>query len=85
MPHRSTDGPRDSPTKWSKSDKDKYHVISLICGIENMTHRNLAMNQKQTHRCGEQACSCQGSGEGMGWEFGISRCDLVVRSYCIPR
>ena len=27
------DGPRDDPTKWSKPDKDKYHMISLICGI----------------------------------------------------
>ena len=27
------DGPRDYHTKWSKSDKDKYHMISLICGI----------------------------------------------------
>ena len=27
------DGPRDCHTKWNKSDKDKYHMISLICGI----------------------------------------------------
>ena len=27
------DGPRDDHTKWSKSDKDKYHMILLICGI----------------------------------------------------
>ena len=27
------DGPRDYHTQWSKSDKDKYHVISLIYGI----------------------------------------------------
>ena len=26
-------GSRDYHTKWSKSDKDKYHVISLICRI----------------------------------------------------
>ena len=26
------DGPRDCHTEWSKSDKDKYHMISLICG-----------------------------------------------------
>ena len=24
---------RDSHTKWSKSEKDKYHMISLICRI----------------------------------------------------
>ena len=27
------DGPRDYYNKWSKSDKDKYHTTSLICGI----------------------------------------------------
>ena len=27
------DGPRDYRTEWSKSDKDKYHIIPLICGI----------------------------------------------------
>ena len=27
------DGPRDYDTKCSKSGKDKYHMISLICGI----------------------------------------------------
>ena len=26
-------GPRDYHTKWSKSEKDKYHMISLTCGI----------------------------------------------------
>ena len=23
--------PRDYPTKWSKSVRDKYHMVSLIC------------------------------------------------------
>ena len=27
------DGSRDYHTKWSKSEKDKYHMISLIFGI----------------------------------------------------
>ena len=27
------DGPRDYDTKWSKSDKDKYHMTSHIYGI----------------------------------------------------
>ena len=27
------DGPRDYHTKWSKSEKDKYYMISVICGI----------------------------------------------------
>ena len=33
------DGPRDDHTKWSKSEKDKYQMISLICGIcKNVTN-----------------------------------------------
>ena len=32
----------------SQTDKDKYHMISLILGIQNMTQMNLSM--KQTHR-----------------------------------
>ena len=27
------DGPRDYHTKWSRPDKDKDRMISLICGI----------------------------------------------------
>ena len=27
------DGPRDCHIEWSKSDKDKYRKISLVCGI----------------------------------------------------
>ena len=27
------DGPKDYHTKWSKTEKDKYYMISLICGI----------------------------------------------------
>ena len=40
---------------------------------------NLAIKQKQNHIHGEQACGCQGEGggEGLEWEFGISRCKLL--------
>ena len=31
--YSNTDGPGDYHAKWSKSDKDEYHTISLICGI----------------------------------------------------
>ena len=27
-------GPRDDYTKWSHKEKDKYHMISLTCGIQ---------------------------------------------------
>ena len=34
----------------SQTEKDKYPMISLICGIENMIQMNLFTKQKQTHR-----------------------------------
>ena len=37
-------------TKWNKSDKDKYHMKSLICGIQKMIQMNLFTKQKQTQR-----------------------------------
>ena len=48
----------------SQKKKDKYHMISLTCGIENMTQMNICMKQKQTH--GEQTCGCLGWGVGEG-------------------
>ena len=27
-------GPRDCHTEWSKSEKETYHILSLICGLK---------------------------------------------------
>ena len=43
------DGPRDYHTKL-KSEKDKYQMTSLICGIQKIIPVNLHTKQKQTHR-----------------------------------
>ena len=62
----------------SQKEKDKYHMISLMCGIYNMTQMNLSTKQKQTHRHREQTCGCQvGVERGMDWEFGVKRCKLL--------
>ena len=47
----------------SQKEKDKYHVISLTCGIQNMTQMNQSTKQKQTHRHREETCACQRGGE----------------------
>ena len=62
--------------------KKKYHMVSLICEIQNTTQMNITTKWKQTHRPREHTCSCQGRvlGEGWGgkdWEFRISRCKLL--------
>ena len=51
----------------SQREKDKYHMISLICGIENMAQMNLSTKQKQTQRHREKTCGCQGGGR-KGWD-----------------
>ena len=54
-------------SKVRQKEKDKYHMISLTCGIESMTQMNLFTKQKQTHRCREQTFGCQGGWGGEGW------------------
>ena len=48
----------------SQKEKDKHHMISLICRITSMTQMNLSMKQKQNHGQREQTDGCQGGG---GW------------------
>ena len=56
------DGTRDSHTKRSQKEKDRYHMILLICGIKNMAQINLFTKCKQIHRHREQTSGCQGGG-----------------------
>ena len=74
-------GPRDIKlNEVSQKEKDKYYMTSLICGILNMTQMNLSTEQKQTHRCREQTCGCQGQGgeEKMDWEFGDQQKKTII-------
>ena len=45
-------------SKVSQKEKDKYHMISLTCGIKNKTQMNVSMKQTQTHKYREQTCGC---------------------------
>ena len=54
----------DGPRNCSKSEKDKYHMISRINGIQNITQMNISTKHKQTQGHGDQTCGCQG---GRGW------------------
>ena len=54
----------------SQKEKDKYHMISLICGIQNVTQMNLSTKQRQTHRHREQTCGCRVGRDG-GVELGV--------------
>ena len=58
--------------------KNKYHTISLICGIQNMAQVNLSTKQKPTHKRRDQPCGFQGADLGrMEGEAGVSRCKLL--------
>ena len=51
-------------------------MISLICGIENMTQMILSKKQKQTHRHRKQTSVCQGGREvGEGWSGSLGLTD----------
>ena len=52
------DEPRDNHTK-SEKEKDKCHVISLICGILKNNTNELIYKQKQTHRHRKQTFGYQ--------------------------
>ena len=47
---RNMVAPGDYHTKWSQKGKDKYHMISLICGIKNIAKMKLSTKQNQIYR-----------------------------------
>ena len=49
----------------SQTEKDKYHMILLICGIKKKNDTmNLFTKQKETHRLRERTYHYQRGGEG---------------------
>ena len=50
-------------SKVSHEGKDKCHMVSLVCGIQNMTQMSLPRKQKETHKHREETCGCQGGGQ----------------------
>ena len=66
------DGLGDYHAKLSKSDKDNYHMILLICGIKKWYKWTYLQNRK-THKHRKQTYGQQGGKVrgGINWEFGI--------------
>ena len=54
----------------NQKKKDKYHMITLLCGISNMAQRNPSTEQKQTHRL--VVVKGKGGGSGIDGEFGFA-------------
>ena len=57
------DGHGGHYAKWNKADKDKYCMISLICGIKKIQQTSDYNKKKQAHRHREQT-SREGMEEG---------------------
>ena len=67
------------PFATSQTEKDKYHTISLTCGIGSMTQANVSTKQKDSGR--EWKCGCHVGGglrEGRAGSLG-----LADAQYCI--
>ena len=66
----------------SKSEKDKYHMISFTCGISNMTQRNQPTKQKQTQRGENRLVTAKGEreGDGMNRECGDGRYEPLTEN-----
>ena len=56
----NVDGPWKDHAKWEKSDKHRYFVMSLTCGIKKKTHRK----RYQTRGEWRQGVGAEGTGEG---------------------
>ena len=41
------DGTRGYYVKWNKSEKDKYHMISLTCGIQETKKMNIGEGKEK--------------------------------------
>ena len=56
-------------SKISQAEKDKHHVISLICGI--LKTKQMNKQKRKTHRYRKQYSDCQrGRGLMGGWSRG---------------
>ena len=67
------------PSEFSQKGKDKYHMISLICGIENMTQMNLFMKRNRITEIENRLVAAKGEGAGRG--SGSGRLGLADVSY----
>ena len=66
------DGPRDYHNKWSKSDKDKYHMISLTCGIlKNNKQMDLLKNKNRHTDIENKFIATKMDSRGEGGKLGV--------------
>ena len=65
----------------SQTQKDKYHMISLACGVlKNMIQMNL-QNRNRPTNLEKELMFTRGRVGGIDWEFGIDICTLLYLKY----
>ena len=73
------DGPRDSHTEWSKSDRERYHLVSLICGIFKKGYKwTYLQNWNRVTDVENKLMVTLGKGGGgINWKIGIDTYTLL--------
>ena len=69
-------------SEMSQKDKDRYHMISLITGIEYPAQMNLSTEKKimdSENRI--VAARRREGGSGRDWKFGVNRCKLLLSEW----
>ena len=76
------DGPRDCPAKWSKSDKDEYHMISLKYHVISLQERHTWTYLQNGSRLTdiEKKKLTVTKGEGSGWRDKLGIWDEQIHS-----
>ena len=73
------DGTRDSHPERSKSEREKQTPYDITYIWNLIFDTNEPFHRKENHGHGVQTHDCQrGGGEnGMDWEFGVNRCQVL--------
>ena len=70
---------RDSHTKWSKSERERWipYNITYIWNLKYGANEPIYRAEPGSQR--EQTCGCQGGGgeSAIDWESGVGRCKLL--------
>ena len=79
--HSNKGGTRNHHTisEVSQKEKDKYHMISLISGIQYKAQMNLS-TEKKLMDLERRLVVAEGEGEGVGWTGSLG---FIDANYCI--
>ena len=77
------DGPRDDYTIWSKSEKDKYHLISHMWNLKKMIQMNIDKTERLTNIENKLMVTKREGAGGGEWgdvEFRINKYILLYKN-----